>query len=251
MKRIINYILNKLLAVYLLGYSCMGVQAQTIKYEEDKAGKFILSNHLQKCPGQDFAVLTKFQRFYFLNPLEKELAPGVQLYAGGRILVSNPNQPSPWIPATIGEVTTAVLEYYKVIAASEDYTYKKMLDGMTEEVKKIYTQTPRVVIYDILCKQFDKLSPDDLKKPAYYDSHEVAIWSINASGQGIPVVKFNPDCWNRNLPSTLVQFVSLKYEITSENEFNQFLKNNDQLKDYEGLFINAIPVEKLGALIQH
>jgi hypothetical protein len=75
------------------------------------------------------------------------------------------------------------------------------------------------------------------------------MYDFNTNGSGMPVVKYNPDCWNKSWPRTSVQFVSVKYTITSENDFEGFRNRNNQLKDYVGLFINALPVEKMGELI--
>jgi hypothetical protein len=190
----------------------------------------------------------QLQNFYVHVPLEKELAPGVLLYSNNNLLVSNPVRPSPWIAATVGEVTKTLLNYYKIRKASDDYKMKNVLEKLPDEMKKIYSQNQLLSVYDLINKQFENLSPQDMEKPAYLDSHD-DIYGINAKGTGSPVVKYNPGCWDKNLPSTAVQFVSMKYDIASDDEFNQFLKNNNQLKDYTGYFVKDIPVKKMGELI--
>ena len=64
-------------------------------------------------------------------------------------------------------------------------------------------------------------------------------------------MKFNPECWDRSLPKEAVQFISIEYKPRSKAEMNEYSRENGQLTDYVGMFINAIPAEKLGELIKH
>jgi hypothetical protein len=192
----------------------------------------------------------QLQKFYVHKPLEKELAPGILLYSNNYLLVSNPFRPSPWIAVTVGEVTKTILNYYKIRKASDEYKMKKVIEKLPDEMKQIYIQNQQLSVFDLIKKQFENLSPQDMEKPAFLDSQD-GIYGINSKGNGHPVVKNNPDCWNQNLPSTAVQFVSMKYDIASDEALNQFLKNNNQLKDYVSLFINAVPVKKMGELISY
>ncbi len=191
----------------------------------------------------------KLQHLYSLKPLEKTLAPGINLYAGGQLLISNPEQPSPWIQVTVGEVTKAILDYYKIRKANDEYILKKTLEKLPEDMKKMYIDGAKVSLYDLFFKEFEILSADDLNKPAFIDMQE-GMYNVNTTGKGTAVVSYNPDCWNKSWQRTSVQFVSMKYAITSDNEFEGFRKRNNQLKDYVGLFLNALPVEKMGELIR-
>lgn len=190
----------------------------------------------------------RLQRLYSLNPVEKKLAPGVDLYSGRQLLVSDPNQPSPWVPVTVGEVTRALLDYYKIRKASDEYRLKKTLEKLPEDMKKMYIDGAKVSVYDLILKEFESLSPDDMIKPAFTGSGD-GFYNFNTHGDGKPVVKYNSGCWNKSLPRTSVQFVSIKYVVTSDDELKSFRKRNSQLKDYVGLFMNALPVEKMGELI--
>jgi hypothetical protein len=358
-----NQIMKIVIGIVLLLLVKMSSWAQSIQYQVDKPGNFILENHLNKCPEIDFALLTKsaadiaewfhhnntliqnpegfnvnttlsgnfcndenksvldgygtefrigfsFRYFYiekgipkiatgwiahgyeiFINqpfyeiarplrerdfeqgddpalkqamneaheqlqnyyvqvPLEKELAPGINLYANNYVLVSNPGRPSPEIAATVGEVTRTILNYYRIRKESDKYTMKRVLEKLPDEMKKVYSQNQQISVYDVINKEFENLSPQDMDKPAYLDSQD-GVYGINSKGNGFPMVKYNPACWDRNLPTTSVQFVSMKYEIASEDELKQFLKNNNQLLDYVSLFKNATPIKKTGELISH
>jgi hypothetical protein len=190
----------------------------------------------------------KLQHFYSLKPLEKTFAPGINLYSGGQLLISKPEQPSPWVEVTIGEFTKAVHEYYKILKTNDEYKLKKTLEKLPDDMKKMYIDGGKVSVYDLVLKEFESLSPSEMNKPAYIDRSE-GIYDLNTSGKGLLVVKYNPDCWNKNWPRTSVQFVSMKYTLSSDEELQGFRKRNNQLKDYVGLFLNALPVEKMGELI--
>jgi len=190
----------------------------------------------------------KLQHIYSLKPVEKTLAPGINLYAGGQLLISHPEQPSPWIQVTVGEVTKAILDYYKIRKASDEYKLKKTLDKLPEKMRQSYIDGSKVSVYDVVLKEFESFSPDDMNKPAYIDSGD-GIYNLNTNGNGVLVVKSNPDCWNKSWPQTSIQYVSLRYSISSENDFERFRKRNNQLKDYVGYFINAMTARKMGELI--
>jgi hypothetical protein len=103
-------------------------------------------------------------------------------------------------------------------------------------------------VYDLVLKEFESLSPDDMNKPAFIDKQE-GMYDVNTVGKGTSVVKYSPDCWNQSWPRTSVQFVSLPYSTSIESDFAGFRKRNNQLKDYVGYFMNALPVEKMRELI--
>lgn len=191
----------------------------------------------------------RLRHFYSLMPLEKALAPGINLYAGGRLLVSSPDRPSPWIQVTVAEVTKAILEYYKIRKASDEFQLKKTVEKMPDDLKKLYIDGSKTSVYDIISRDFESLSPDDMNKPAFIGWNG-GVYSVNAKGEGKLVVKYNPDCWNKSWPKTSVQFVSMKYGKASDDILEEFKRNNHQLKDYVGLFINALPVEKMCELIR-
>lgn len=190
----------------------------------------------------------KLQHIYSLKPLEKTLAPGINLYKGGNYLISHPEQPSPWIQVTVGEVTKAILDYYKIRKASDEYKLRKTLEKMPEEMEKMYIDGAKVSVYDLVLKEFEHFSPDDMNKPAYIERGD-GIYDVNTSGKGLQVVKYNPDCWNQSWPRTSVQFVSMQYILKSESDFEGFRKRNHQLKDYVGYFTNAFPVERMGEMV--
>jgi hypothetical protein len=104
-------------------------------------------------------------------------------------------------------------------------------------------------VYDLIKMEFENFTADELKQPAFSDSQS-GISTINSRGEGMPVVRFNPASWNRALPSTVVQFMSMDYKPRTKTEMEDFKHDNGGLMDYVGLFTNNLPVEKIGVLIQ-
>jgi hypothetical protein len=192
--------------------------------------------------------LENLQQYYNSAPVQKEIAPGVRLYAGGHLLVFNPDRPDIWIPVTVKEIMEAKLAYYKVKQEIDSIKYEKALvewAKMNFKPDKVNGQN----IYQLIKKEFENFAADELKLPAFSDSQS-GISTINAHGEGLPVVRFNPNCWNRSLSSSAVQFLSMEYKPRTKEEMNDFKQDNGGLIDYVGLFNNNIPVEKLSELIQ-
>ncbi len=118
------------------------------------------------------------------EPLEKEIAPGVDLYRDGTVVVSNPSRPPFWIPVTMCEVMDA------------------------------------------------SVAPGQLDRPAFATNGEDG-----------------PECWDRRLPTSAIQFVTFRYVPQSEDGLKEYIVLNGGLSNCVGLFYNALPVERLGAVI--
>lgn len=192
--------------------------------------------------------LKNLERFYASDPVEKEIAPGVRLYAGGHILIFNPDRPDIWIAVTVKEIMAAKLEYYKIKQEIDSARYEKTL---VEWAKLNFKpdQVMRPNIYNVIKKEFENFTDDELNLPAY-SSPQSGISGINAYGKGRPVTRFNTASWNRSLPAAAVQFISMEYKPRSNKEFQEFKQNNAGLIDYVGLFTNNLLVEKMDVLIQ-
>ena len=193
--------------------------------------------------------------YYTTAPVIKEIAPGVRLYAEGGwfkgvLLVFNPDRPDIWIPVSVKEIMEAKLAYNKVEQEIDSIKFEKALVEWTKmNFKPVQVNRPN--IYDLIKKEFENFTSEELSLPAYSGaSEESGISTINVRGDGRAVVKFNPACWDRSLPVTAVQYMSWQYRPESELELEKFKPRNNGLTDYVGLFFNSLPVEKLGVLIQ-
>lgn len=198
--------------------------------------------------------LENLQKYYTTAPVLKEIAPGVRVYAPGpgwfkgSLLVFNPNRPNIWISVTVREIMEAKLAYCRVKQEIDSINYEKTLAAWAKLNFKP-DQVMRPNLYDVIKKEFENFTTEELIRPAY-SSSQSGISTINVRGEGRQVVKFNPACWDRSLPVTAVQFMSLEYRPATEMELEEFKKSNQGLIDYVGLFYNSLPVEKMGVLIQ-
>ncbi len=193
--------------------------------------------------------LDNLRRYYNVSPVEKEVAPGVRIYANGQILVFNPDRPEFWIPVTVKEVMEAKMAYYKVKKEIDEINNSKALQEWAK-LGFVPENSVRVSVYEMIKKEYDSFTPEELNSQAYYNSGDESISGISPSDEGWPVMRFNPDCWDRTLPPSAIQFVSMEYKPRSNYELDDFHKNNNDAYDYVGLFVNAMPVEKMGELIK-
>lgn len=201
--------------------------------------------------------LANLKRYYTTAPVINEITPGVRLYASdtgtwfkGSLLVVNPDQPEIWIPVTVKEIMEAKLDYYKVKKEIDRINMEKNLEAWTKmNFKPDPGQLPTTTVYDEIKKEFENFTAEELGSPAY-SCADCGISMINARSEGRAVVRFNPVCWDRTLPSTAVQFISMNYRPATNEEMGEFILNNNGLTDYVGLFNNNLPIEKMGVLIQ-
>lgn len=200
--------------------------------------------------------LENLKKYYFTAPIIKEIAPGVRLYAGGGwfkgvLFVFNPERPYIWIPVTIKEIMEAKLAYYKVKQEIDSVNYEKMVAGWAKmNFNPDPDRTMKPMLYQVIKQEYENFTADELKLPAFVSSSEESgISGFNARGEGRAVVKFNPECWDRSLPVTSVQYMSWQYRPESELELEKFKSRNGGLTDFVGLFFNNLPVEKMGVLI--
>ncbi len=192
--------------------------------------------------------LENLNKYYISAPLEKEITPGVRLYNGGHLLVFNPTRPDIWTPVSVREIIEVKLAYYKIKHEIDSINYQKAL----AEWAKLNYKPDQVAgndVYGLIKKEYLNFTATELDKPAF-SSPDDGISTINASGNGMPVVRFNPASWDRSMPLSAVQFISMDYKPRSAFDLEEFKRNNDGLADYVGLFVNCLPVENMVGLIQ-
>lgn len=155
-------------------------------------------------------------------PLVQELAPGVRLYGDGNLIVFNPDQPDFWIPVTVRQVAEMKLEYFSL--------------------KK------DVLLLPYLKKEIDKLSAEELNAPAFDGNAELFVLNVNGKKKGLQIMRFNPEYWDRSLPRSAIQYMTLWYPQLSEAETEEYFKNNLH-PHYGQLVMNSIKTEELAGLI--
>lgn len=191
--------------------------------------------------------LENLKRYHSINPLEKEIAPGVRSYAGGNVLIYNPDRPDIFIPVTVKEIIQAKLAYYKIKQEIDSLQYAKVLAAWAKaDFKPEKSFQP--MLYDAIKAEYDNFSSEELNERAYSSSND-GISMINARKEGVPIVRLNPDCWDKSLPKSALQFISIEYRTASPSELNSFPERNAGLAHYVGLFYNQLPIEKMVELI--
>lgn len=157
-------------------------------------------------------------------PFEKEIASGVHLYGNGNLVIFNPDRPPFWVPVTVKEVMDMKLTYYSIRPSEKE------------------------ILYTYLKKAYDEMSTEELNAPAYYGSED-GIVQVNGKKEGLQIMKFNKDYWDRSLPASAIQLICMYYSSNNDEEMQEYMKNNKH-PNYAQLVKNAIPLNELAGLIQ-
>jgi hypothetical protein len=160
-------------------------------------------------------------------PFVRDIAPGVKLYGGGNLIVFNPNQPPFWLPVTVREVTEMKLAYYK---------------------------QKETVLLPELKEEIAKLTEEELKAPAFSGHDEFFVLNVHPESEdktnenGGQIMRFNPEYWDRTLPPSAIQFMTLYYPERSVTETEEFFKYNGY-PIFGDVIMNSIKLEDLASLI--
>jgi len=166
--------------------------------------------------------VSKISEYFCVFELEKEIAPGIRLYKDDNLVVFNPDRPDYWIPVTVKEVMQDKMNYWKI----------KPNDKM---------------VYDHFVNEYQKFTPDELNSLAYNGSEDPII-DVSAKPEGLQIMRFNPEYWDRSLPKPAVQFMTMHYPKMNKAESEEHFKNNGH-PDYGQLMMNSIKLEELVELI--
>lgn len=133
------------------------------------------------------------EKCMFTTPFKKEtIAPGVDVYDNYTFVIYDPSRPPYWLPVTVEEAFAV---------AREDA--KKEKDELTAKY-----------INDFVEKEWAAISPANLKNQAYFGGGITRV--SDAPGYGgqenlfPPIVKVNPEYWNKNLPKSAIQFIVVR-----------------------------------------
>ncbi len=163
-------------------------------------------------------------------PFAKEMAPGVHVYnesVGGNlfhIIVFNPERPPYWIPITLKELAEIHLDYY--------------------------TSQKDEFLLPQLKKEIAELSDEELNAPAYFDHDSHYVLRANGKNEGMQLMRFNPDYWDRSLPPSAIQFMTFYYPQWEEVAMDESFKNNGH-PYYNQLLVNEMDWKQVASLISN
>ncbi|HOW30551.1 MAG TPA: hypothetical protein PLP88_03225 [Bacteroidales bacterium] len=160
----------------------------------------------------------------FIKPLvTKELAAGVTAYQSGIIIVSDPKR-TYWIPVKSGELFDQIIEYYKIVQ-EKDNSYSYVIEAIEKEKGAFTTE--------------------QLNGPAYFTTGNIS--GVTAVENNSPLVRFNPDYFDKSLPRTSIQLIAVhtlteafydNYECPSKHTAE--LRHCEFVKQIDGNALKAL-----------
>jgi hypothetical protein len=126
------------------------------------------------------------RELFFLPGVKEEICPGIDRY-GDNLIIFNPDQPEYWSQVTIRETFKLLIDYWKQVP------------------DKIQVET----IIPMLENEFSNFTETEKDGFAYFGNPE-SISQIGLIKNETPVMRPNPDYWNRKLPRSAIQFMWLE-----------------------------------------
>jgi hypothetical protein len=142
------------------------------------------------------------EKCMFTIPFKKEtIAPGIDVYDKVTYVIYDPSRPPYWVPVTVEEAFAVARE-----------EAKKEKDEIAAQYNKQF-----------LDNEWAAISPANLKNPAYFGGGISRVSdSSGMEGQDNifpPIMKVNPEYWNKNLPKSAIQFIVLT--VSMEKKYLQ------------------------------
>jgi len=151
------------------------------------------------------------EKCMFTTPFNKKtIAPGIDVYDNFTFVIYDPSRPPYWMPVSVEEAFALAREKAK---QEKDEITAKYLNEFLE-------------------KEWAAISPENLKIPAYFGAGISRV--TDSSGYGgdknlfPPIVKVNPDYWNKNLPKSAIQFIVLTMSMDKkymQSEYESCVKH--------------------------
>lgn len=142
---------------------------------------------------------------FYVPGVKEVLSPGIDRY-GEYVIIYNPERPPFWEQVTVREAFRLLLNYYKCIPD------KAGADA----------------IVPVLNREFEAFSEDEKDSYAYFGDSE-SISRVGSKKNNTPVVRPNPEYWNRALPKASIQLIVLElpWPETVTGKMERSLKNSD------------------------
>lgn len=151
------------------------------------------------------------EKCMFTTPFNKKtIAPGVDVYDNFTFVIYDPARPPYWVPVTVEEAFAIA----------------------REEAKKEKNEIAAKYLNEFLENEWAAISPANLKNQAYFGGGISRV--TDSSGYGgeenlfPPIVKVNPEYWNKNLPKSAIQFIVLTMSMDKkymQSEYESCVKH--------------------------
>ena len=213
-------------------YQCDGKKPARIQMEPPEWS--VILNNLSSGSSSGFS--SAEGRAYFSVPAKKEtIRPGIDMYDNEFYIMHNPDRPPYWLPVTVKEAYAA----------------------MVEDAKKEKDANSRQFMLNFMEKEWAAFSEADRSRPAYTAGTNGnlprILGKLSADATGLPLVRINPEYWNRGLPRSAIQFIycriiNNKAYIRKEKEF-YLQKNSISYNLYR--FLETLDNDTAASLLRH
>ncbi len=136
---------------------------------------------------------------------KKTIAAGIDVYDDVTYVIYDPNRPPYWLPVTVEEAFALA----------------------REDAKKEKDKIAAKYLNDFLEKEWADISPADRNKQAYFGGGISRVSAMSGMGGQDrlfpPIVKVNPAYWNKSLPKSAIQFITLTVSMDKKQLQKEYL----------------------------
>jgi hypothetical protein len=170
----------------------------------------------------------------------KQIGPGIDLYreaegaAPHHVIIYDPERPQYWIPVTVKELANIYLEYYSL--------------NQKLEIDQLLLQE--------LKNEIANIPPEELNAKAHLGHESNIVFRINGKEDGLigtekgfPLMRFNPEYWDRTRPISEIQFMTFYYPQMTDAQMDESYKNNGH-PYYPQLLVTQFDWSKIAGLIK-
>jgi hypothetical protein len=122
--------------------------------------------------------------WFTVSEKKETIQPGIDLYDGEVYVLYNPDRPPYWLPVTVKEAFTKLIAHWKVLP-----------DKVASEFMLQYIES-----------EYATVSSEDMDKPARTGT-EWPYSQIGTDPDFPPILRVNPEYWNKKLPRSSIQFL--------------------------------------------
>jgi hypothetical protein len=149
------------------------------------------------------------------------------VYGDECYVLYNPDRPPYWLPVTVKEAYDALRKTW------EDHTDKVASASMLQFIEKEYAKIPE----------------SEINNPAY-ESGIFPTSVINPENESPPLLRINPEYWDRSLPKSAIQFIY--FRSVPNKEYYRKLKEERKQKDsdyYLDYFLELFDMQNIRELL--